>query len=76
MHYFKRGHYPNKLLEVFPVDDYFEIGADENFFYKSYGHIYFLCALGEDGKFGTADDIKPPYNPDLFSFPENTMTKK
>ena len=70
-YYCKRGHYPNNLLEALPTLDYFEIGADEKFYYKSYGQIYFLCAFGEDGKFGTADDIKPPYNTDLFSFPEH-----
>jgi hypothetical protein len=70
-YYCKNGYYPNKLLEVFSVDEYFEMGADNKFYYKSCGQIYFLCALGEDGKFGTADDVKPPYNTDVFSFPDN-----
>jgi hypothetical protein len=75
IYYCERGHYPYNLVEVFSIDD-FEIGADEKFHYKSYGQIYYLCALGEDGKFGTADDITPPYNTDLFSFPEHFTEHK
>jgi hypothetical protein len=72
-YYCKQRYYPKSLLEAFPVVKLYEQGEllQQKFFYKSYGQIYFLCALGKDGKFGTADDVTPPYNTDVFSFPDN-----
>jgi len=69
-YYCKKGHYPKKLSEAYPVGEFFGKEVEKKLYYKSYGLLYFLCALGEDGKFGTADDVKPPYNADVFSFPD------
>jgi len=40
--------------------------------YQSFGPAYFICTIGEDGIFGTKDDVKPPYMTAIYSFPENS----
>jgi len=73
-HYREKGRYPKSLSQTFwtgPNREIIENNMGQKLKYKGYWLIYFLCALGEDGKFGTKDDIKPPYNTDVFSFPEH-----
>jgi hypothetical protein len=69
-HYREKGRYP-KTFWPGPKREIIEYNIGQELKYKGYGLIYFLCALGEDGKFGTKDDVKPPYNTDVFSFPEH-----
>jgi hypothetical protein len=73
-YYREKGCYPKDLSQAYCSGHDREItekNMGQKLKYKGYEHIYFLCALGEDGKLGTPDDVKPPYNTDVFSFPEN-----
>lgn len=73
-HYREKGCYPKALSQTrwkSPFLEIIEKNMGQELKYKGYGEIYFLCSLGEDGKFGTKDDVKPPYNTDVFSFPED-----
>jgi len=77
-HYYQKGIFPNKLPEAFTLLNegenellvYTEEGVyKQKIKYQSFGSTYFICTLGEDGIFGTKDDIKPPYKTDIYSFP-------
>jgi hypothetical protein len=72
-HYREKGRYPKDLSQTYwtgPNRELIEKNMGQKLKYKGYWLTYFLCTLGEDGKFGTADDVKPPYNTDVFSFPD------
>lgn len=78
-YYYLKGHYPTKLSQAFsPLNGgenellvFTEEGVTkkQKIKYQSFGSTYFICTLGEDGIFGTKDDIKPPYKTEIYSFP-------
>jgi hypothetical protein len=83
-YYYLQGHYPEDLSQALPSltqkadglymwyskDDY-----EERIEYKGFPSTYFLCAVGKDGILGTADDVQPPYLPEVFSFPSGYRKK-
>lgn len=77
-YYYQKGIFPNKLSEAFILLNegenellfYSEEGVyKQKIKYQSFGSIYFICTLGEDGIFGTKDDVPPPYLTEIYSFP-------
>jgi len=77
-YYYQKGNFPNKLSQAFSPpfkgENILIVIAEEGVYkqkikYQSFGTTYFICTLGDDGIFGTKDDIRPPYKTDIYSFP-------
>jgi len=70
-YYYTNGFYPQKLSDAFLLFSMFiaEHGKKQKIKYKSFGTTYFMCISGEDGIFGTEDDVHPPYLTEIYSFP-------